>query len=197
MIEFKKNVKELLPYNRRQYILGDRVQYVLGAKWYGVAFQLPGVFEGRVVGLKKFVEVYESWFKNIISRLDNGSFWIVNHDGKDYDWFPNDDDTLADLRTLFKQNNIPNTFRGALIFTKDDLLKFSRDLLSYPCGVLSKDGLLYDNLDISHSELPFIIKISSGWDISLLSTNKEILREVVNENSLSLFIVRQYRGTSL
>lgn len=183
MIQFKKNVKELLPYSRRQYISRD--------KWYGVSFQLPGVFEGKVIGLKKFVEVYEDWFKNIISRLDNGSFWIVNHDRKDYDWFPNDGDNLTDLRTLFKQNNVPSTFRGALVFTKDTLLELSTDLISYPYAVLEKDGLLYENIDISHSELPLIIKISAQWDISLYSTNKDILREVVSENPSSLFIVRE------
>jgi hypothetical protein len=195
MIEFKKNIKKVLPYDRQQYI--SRADSGSSTKWYGVSFQLPGGFEGREVGLTEYFEKYEQWFKNMISELDNGSSWIVNHDRKGVNWFPNDEDNLTGLRTLFKQNDIPNTFKGALIFTKDDLLAFSRDLLSYPYSVFNQDRLLYYNLDISHSELPFIIKIDGHWCIDLLSTDKEFLKKVISENSSSSFIVRQYRGTSL
>jgi hypothetical protein len=197
MIEFKKNVNKALPYDRRQYIEFLIDDFEPSTKWYGVSFQLPGGFEGREIDLTEYIEKYESWFKNIILRFDNGSFWIVSHDDKDLNWFPNDENNLISLRTLFNQNNIPNTFRGALIFTKGDLLEFSRDLISYPFAVFNEDGLLHKNLDISHSELPFIIKISGHMNIDLLSTNKELLREVANENSSSIFIVREYRGTSL
>jgi hypothetical protein len=77
--------------------------------------------------------------------------WIVNHDDKDWKWFPNDEDNTTSLRTLFKCNNIPYSFKGALTFTTDDLLKFSRELISYPYTIFNKEGLLYSNLDISHS----------------------------------------------
>ena len=189
MIEFKENVNELLPYNRKKYISR--------AKWHGVSFQLPGVFEGKQIGLKKFVEVYEDWFENIISQLDNGSFWIVNHDRKDFEWFPTEGAYLINLRTLFKQNNILNTFKGAIIFTKNDLLKFSKDLISYPNAVLYEEGLLYENLDISHSELPIIIKISAQWEISLLSTDETFLKKLVYANIPNGLILKPYRGTSL
>ncbi|MNR43714.1 hypothetical protein D3C85_1623630 [compost metagenome] len=66
--------------------------------------------------------------------------WIVNHEDKDLEWLPNNEDNLISLRTLFKERGIPNTFKGAIIFTKDDLLKFSKDLISYPYSVLNKDG---------------------------------------------------------
>ncbi|GAB4035453.1 hypothetical protein [Spirosoma jeollabukense] len=195
MIEFKKNVKKVLPYDRGQYIeyLGDDSDSP--AKWYGVSFQLAS--ESQKKDLTKFVEVYESLFKDIILRLNNDSFWIVNHDDKDLKWFPNDEDNLPSLRGLFKQNNIPNAFKGALIFTKDDILNFSKDLISYPFAVFNEDAFLYKNLDISHGELQFIIKISGHLNIDLLSTDKDFLREVVNENSSSLFIIKEYRGTSL
>lgn len=94
----------------------------------GVSFQLPGVFEGKDIGLEIYLEVYEDWFKSIICKLDDGSQWIVNHDFIDEDWLPNKQNNLKTLRSLFKQNSIPNTFIGALIFTTDDLLKFSKDL---------------------------------------------------------------------
>jgi hypothetical protein len=195
MIEFKKNIKKVLPYDRQDYI--SRADSGSSTKWYGVSFQLPGGFEGREVGLTEYFEKYEQWFKNVISSLDNGSFWIVNHDRRDVVWFPNDEDNLTHLRTLFKQNDVPNTFKGALIFANDDLLDFSKDLISYPYTVFDKDRLLYDNLDISHSELPFIIKIDGHWCIDLLSTDKELLKKVINGNSSDVFIVKQYRGTSL
>jgi hypothetical protein len=52
-------------------------------------------------------------------------------------------------------------------------------------------------LDISHGELPVITKISGHLNIDFLSTDKEILREIVNENSSNLFIVKEYRDNSL
>jgi hypothetical protein len=195
MIEFKKNVKKVLPYDRRQYIDFFDEERDSTIKWYGVSFQLEN--EGRNVGLTEFVEIYESLFKNIVLKFDNSSFWIVNHDDKDLNWIPNDEDNLIPLRNLFKQRNIPNTFKGALIFTKDDLLEFFRDLISYPCAIFNKENSLYKNLDVSHSELQFIIKISGHMCIDFLSTDKELLRKVVNEDSSSYFIVKEYRGTSL
>jgi hypothetical protein len=197
MIEFNKSVKKALPYNRRQYLEFWDDENDSPTEWNGVSIQLPGASEGKVGGLTEFVEAYEGLFKNVVLKLDNGSSWIVNHDNHDFNWFPNDEDNLTSLRTLFKQNNIPNAFRGALIFTKDNLLEFSRDLISYPSAVFNKEGSYYKSLDVSHGELPFIIKIYGRFSVDLQSTNKELLKKVVNENSSSLFIVREYRGTSL
>lgn len=197
MIDFKKNVKKALPYDREQYIESFDDDSDSSIKWYGVSFQLPGGSEGKEIGLTKFVEVYEGLFKSVVLKLDNGSFWIVNHDDKDLNWFPNDDDNLTHLRTLFKEKNVPNTFKGALVFTTDDLLEYSKDLISYPYAVLHKDGFLYKDLNVSHGELQFIIKISGHLNIDFLSTDQELLRKVVNENSSNTFIVKEYRGTSL
>jgi hypothetical protein len=189
MIQFNKKVKELLPY--------DRKQYKLLSKWYGISFQLPGVFEGKDIGLEVYLEAYEDLFKNIITKLDTGLPWIINHDYIDEYWFPNDEDNLSSLRALFKENNIPTTFKGALILMKDDLLKFTKDLISYPYAVFDKKELLYDNLDISHGEKQFIIKISGHLNIDVLSTDDELLRRVVSENCSSKFIIKEYRGTKL
>lgn len=188
MIDFKNKVKTLLPYDRKQYISKK--------DWFGVSFQLPGVFEGKDIGLEVYLEVYEDWFKSVISKFSNDTQWIVNQDFIDEDWFPNKQNNLKILRSIFKQNNIPNTFNGAIIFNTDDLLKLSKDLISYPYAVFDKIGLLYNNIDISHNELPFVIKISGHLNIDLLSTDIELLRKVVNENSLN-FILKEYRGTSL
>jgi len=197
MIEFKRNVEELLPYDRKQYIDFLTDELVSSIKWYGVSFQLSGRSEEKEVRLTKFIEVYEGLFKSVVLKLDNGSFWIVNHEDKDLNWLPNNNDNLTHLRTLFKEGDVPNTFRGALIFSKNDLLKYSKELISYPYAVLNKDGFLYKDLNISHGELQFIIKISGHLNIDFVSTDQELLREVVNENSSSSFIVKEYRGTSL
>jgi hypothetical protein len=197
MVEFKKNIKTLLPYDREVYIDYLGYEFYTYPKWYGVSFQLPGGYEGREIGLTEYFEAYENWFKNIILQLDNDSYWVVNHDKNDMDWFPYEEDTLVSLRALFKQNNIPNKFKGALILTTKDLLKYSRDLITYPFALLKQDGLLYNDLDISHAELPFIIKISHHSNIDLLSTDKEILKNVVSENSPSHFILRNYKGILL
>lgn len=197
MIEFKENVGNELPYNRQKYI-----GYLLNdddddSSWYGVSFRLPITLKWEDVPLKTFIEVYGLFIRNVVSKLDDGSIWIVNHDKSDLNWFTNNQNTLTHLRTLFKQNNIPNTFKGALLFTKDDLLKFSMDLLSYPSIVFEKEGLSHWELDISHSKLCFIIKITGQWAVSLLSPDKKLLKKVVDENASDAFIIREYRGTSL
>ena len=58
-------------------------------------------------------------------------------------------------------------------------------------------GLFYMNIDISHVELPFIIKISDHLNIDLLSTDKEFLKGIVNSNASNDFILKLYNGTSL
>jgi hypothetical protein len=194
MVTFNRRVRKVLPYDRKQYLdfFGNDESTV----WYGVSFQLPGGFEGRNIGITEFLEKYETWFKDLIIKLDTGLPWVINHDDKDLNWFPNDEDSLPSLRILFKQNNIPNNFRGALIFSTNELLEFTRDLLSYPTCVFKEERLLYKDLDISHAELPIVIKISAHWNIHLLSTDKNVLREILNENR-SDFIIREYRGTLL
>ena len=197
MIEFHKNVKKVLPYDRQLYREFWNDEIDLPTEWNGVSIQLPGASEGKVGSLTEFVEAYENLFKNVVLKLDSGSSWIVNHDDIDLDWFPNDEDNLTTLRILFKQNNIPNAFRGALILRKDDLLKFSGELISYPSAVFNQEGFYYKSLDISHGELPFIIKIYGRFSIDLQSTNKQLLREMVNENSSSLLIIKEFTRTSL
>ena len=70
-------------------------------------------------------------------------------------------------------------------------------MISYPCALFYKKGTLYRDLDVSHGELQFIIKISGHKYIDFLSTDKELLRKVVDGYSSSFFIVKEYRGTSL
>jgi hypothetical protein len=195
MIEFIEKIQEVLPYDRERYIDFLEDEFEGQTERCGISFQLA--VEEKEISLEKFVGNYENLFKSIILKLDRDSFWIINHDDKDLKWFPNEEDNLTSLRNLFKQNEIPNTFIGALIFMRDDLLKFSKDLISYPFTVFNEEGLLYKNLDISHSELQFIIKISGHRNIDFLSTDKELLKRIVIENSSSIFNVKLYNGTSL
>jgi hypothetical protein len=196
MIKFRKNFSKLLPYNRRQYIkyLNDSGSSI---EWYGISFQSPAINGESGITSQEFTESYEYLFKKIVLKFDNRSFWIVNHDDKDLEWLPNNDDNLTHLRSLFKKNSVPNSFKGALILSVDALLDLSRDLISYPHIVLNKAGFLYKDLDISHGELQLVIKISGHLNIDFLSTDKGLLREVVNENSPNLFIIKEYRGTTI
>ena len=194
MVTFRKNYKTLLPYDKKKYLNWSN-NHKSSVEWYGVSFQLPGGFEGRKIGLREYLKAYQAWFKNVIAQLDNGSAWIVNHEGKNMEWFPNEHNRLSTLRTLFRENNIPNTFKGALVFSTDDLLKFSKDLISYPTALL-KGRWLYQDLVISRSGLPFIIKISHHSNIDLLSTDIAFLSKTVTEYSND-FILKMYRGTSL
>lgn len=196
MIKFEKDVKKLLPYDRKQYIkfLSNDEAPIC---WYGMSFQLPGAYENKEIELSHFLRVFEPLFESVISRLDNGSFWIVNHEDKDLDWFPNNDNTLIQLRSLFKEGNVPNTFRGALVFTKKELLDLSKDFICYPYSVFQKEEYFYKDLNISHAELQFIIKISGHLNIDFLSQNRTLLQEIVTANNSSDFVLKPYSGTFL
>jgi hypothetical protein len=193
MIEFVEDVKKILPYDREQYLnfFDDDDSSI---DWNGVSVLLGS--EGKKNALVEFADAYECLVKNIVLKLDNGSFWIVNHDDKDLAWFPNEENNLTHLRNLFKQREISNAYKGALALTKDDLLSLSKDLILYPSSVFNKESLLYKNLDISHGELPFIIKIYSDFCIDLLSTDKILLEKMVSSYSQHPFIIKKYRGTS-
>jgi len=195
MIEFKKNVNKLLPYDREQFSYFFDDDFESNVKWYGVSIQLS--CEERIIELTKYISVYEPFFSNLVLKLDKGSSWIVNHEHKDFQWFPNLEDNLNSLRTLFKQRNIPNSFVGALVFTKHELLKYTKDIISYPYVLPNKVGKLYRDIDISHGKLQFIIKISGHLCIDLFSTDKELLKEIINDNLSDNLIVKEYRGSSL
>jgi len=189
MIKFIVNFEEMLPYDREHYIDFLDDEFDSETKWCAVSLQMNN--ENGENNLSKFVDVFGLIFKNVISELDSGVSWIVNHDDKDMKWFLNDKNNLEALRTVFKQNNVQDTFKGSLILEKDDLLELAQDLISYPY-ILS-----YKNLDISHSKSQFIIKITSHLTIDLLSMDKELLRKVVDENSSNKIKIIEYRGTSL
>jgi hypothetical protein len=195
MINFEANYKVLLPYEKELYLDYLEEDNCTISNWKGVSFQLKT--KELEIGLIKFIKFYEPLFKNAVMSLDNGKKWIVNHDDKDLKWLPNDENNLKSLRTLFRQNNIQNTFTGALILNKQELLNYSLDLISYPFSVFNKNGLLYKNLDVSHSEKPIIIKISGHWNIDFLSTDINLLRKIVADNFSSNFTIHCYNGTQL
>ena len=189
MIKFIEKFTELLPYNRTQYQTLEN--------WFGISIQLDGVFEGKKIEYNYFIESYKFFFDNIITTFDINYEWIINHDFLDEEWFPNKKRNLKKLRKLFKQNNISNNFKGAVIFSSDELLKFSIDVITYPFIVLGKEGLLYNNLDISCSGTPLIIKVSGHMCIDILSTNQQILKDILKNIDLTNFILKQYRGTNI
>lgn len=202
MIEFKKNVKKLLPYDRKNYInylnWKEAINSPTYVKWYDYLFRLPGVSTDVDIiepNVPKFLKAYEPWFENVILQLDTGSPWIVNHSKRNGDWLPNKQRNLIQLRALFEERDIPNTFRGAITFSKEDLLKYAKDIISYPYAVINGKKWHYSNLDISHAELPFIITTRPFLYMNILSTDKKLLKKVVKENSSSSFdIIENYRN---
>jgi hypothetical protein len=189
------NRTDILPYDRNHYIdflVGEPIPSV---NWYGVSFQVDP--KGKEFNLADFIRSYDPWFKKDISTFERGSSWIINHDKIDLEWFPNNEDNLRSLRNLFKQNDISANFRGALICSEDLLMELSKDLISYPYGLFKEEGLFYSNIDISHRDLPFVIKVLDHLNIDLLSTDEKLLRKVVSENKSDSFLLKPYRGTSL
>ena len=95
---------------------------------------------------------------------------------------------MPKMRGLFRQSDIPISFIGCLIFSKEDLLDFARDLITYPY-VLS-----YKNLDVSHNKLPFVIKMTGHLTLDLLSTDKALLTEILNDDTFDSFLKITYRS---
>lgn len=144
---------------------------------------------GKIVDfdLDKAISTLETAFKSLVSKLDEGVIWIVSHEDKDVKWFVDDEDNLASLRSLFRVNSINNFYRGSLLCLQEDLFEFSRDLVSYPY-VLS-----YKNLDISHTRLPIVIKITDHLTIDLLSVDESLLKRIVDGVAFEHFNTAWYR----
>jgi len=193
MIEFKLDVEKILPYNRKNYLsyMADNDDF--SVKWYGASFQVVEIADQKDASFQQYLEMYEPLLKNIVSNFDNRSSWIVSHD-RDVPWFPNEYGNLPELRTLFRRNDISNSFKGAVIFSAPDLMVYSRQLVAYPYSVTGIKGGLYRDLDISHSELPAIIRISGHLNIDFISTQENIFRKIINMKSASEFVVKEYRG---
>ena len=195
MIIFEKNVEKILPYNREQYLNFLYDASTSSVKWYGLSFQINGNEEP--VSLMEYINSYESFFKELILNLKNNSYWIVNLEDENCDWFPNNANNLPSLRSLFRERNILGTYRGALLFTEEDLLKYTKDLILYPYVVLNKKGLLYRNINISHEKLSLVIKTTGHCDIDVLSTDEMLLKEIFDQYSQYPFVIKRYRGTLL
>jgi len=193
MIHFERNFEKLLPYDREDY-LSYQADTVSSVKWYGVSFQLIEIADQKDASFQQYLEMYEPLFKKLILEFDNTSSWIVSHDINGALWFPNASDNLRNLRTLFISNNISNTFNGAIIFAAPDLIKYSKDLVSYPYVAAGKDGGLYRDLDVSHFKLPAIIRISGHLNIDFISTEENIFRKIRDADFANGFVVKEYRG---
>jgi hypothetical protein len=195
MVKFEKDLTNMLPYDREQYLdfFDDEVDALNPTlRWYGISLQLDKIRNQKLYNVtndivEQSIDLLEASFKTIVSKLDQGLFWVINHDDKDMDWFLNGDNKLPALRDLFKRYNVPNSYRGGLTFLKEDLFTFARDLVSYPYA------FSYKNLDISHSKLQFIIKITGHLTIDLLGTDKVLLDKIASDRSLDSFIKVNYR----
>jgi hypothetical protein len=162
MIKFERNINQLLPYNRGEYISyfdEDDVNFNRNVIWYGVSLQQEDIKDEKLYKVSEHVidnctHRLEITFKEIISRLDQGLPWIVNHDEKDLMWFNKEIKTLPKLIDIFNQSNIPTSFIGCLTLYKENLFELAHELITYPYV------LRYKNLDISHSQLPFVIKLT-------------------------------------
>ena len=193
MIEFKRDIEKILPYNIKNY-LGYQADTDFSVKWYGVSFQVVEIADQKDASFKQYLEMYEPLFRNIVLDFDRGSSWIVSHDRDGSPWFPYENDNLPDLRTLFKRNDILTTFKGAVIFSSPDLVEYSKDLISYSYIVTGIKGGLYRDLDISHRALPAIVRISGHLNIDFITTEENIFRKIRHADFASGFVVKEYRG---
>jgi hypothetical protein len=196
MVKFEKNISQLLPYNREEYMAyfdEDDDTFDGNIIWHAVSLQQAEIKNEKLYQVSELIvtnciDRLEMSFKEIISRLDQGLPWIINHDDKDLRWFNKEDNTISKMRDLFKQSDIPISFIGCLIFYKEDLHNFARELTTYPY-VLS-----YKNLDVSHNKLPFVIKLTGHLTLDLLSTDKALLTKILNDDTFDSFLKIPYRS---
>ncbi len=193
MVDFKRDFEKILPYNRTKY-LGYQADTDFSVKWFGVSFQVVEIADQKNASFEQYLKLYEPLFKNMVLAFDDISSWIVSHDIKDRPWFPYSNDSLPNLRTLFKLNNISNSFTGAVVFSTPDLMAYAKELVSYPYAVIGTKGSLYRDLDISHSKLPAIIRISGHLNIDFISSEENIFRKIRHADFASRFVVKEYRG---
>jgi len=159
----------------------------------GVSIQL---YDDKECSFIEFIDAYLPMLEAVIINFGEEEIWVVNHDDKNMPWFPTDNGNLSKLRLLFKQYNISNTFRGYLTLTGKDLILYSQDFISYPFRMFAEEGMLYKNIDISHSSLPFIIKISGHLTVDFISTDKRLLKKLIGEYTKK-FIVKEYWGSNI
>ena len=196
MVKFRKTVARLLPYNRTHYMRAWRGRKETDAKWYGYSFQLDE--DERTVSYAlntykpMFIDIYQPFFEEVVLSFGSTSRWIINHDNKDMAWLQNNENNLQRLRSLFKSNNVPFSFKGGLEFDTEDLLLFSKELMLYPTSVFNREQTCYKNLDISNKEIPFIIKTTGHLDIDLLSTDKGLLEKFAGKKMKGSYVI-QYR----
>lgn len=196
MVKFEKNISQLLPYNRDEYMAyfdEDDGTFDKNIIWHAVSLQQFEIKDEKLYQVSEqivtnCIDRLEESFKKIISRLDQGLPWIINHDDKDLRWFNKEGNTMPKMRDLFKRSDIPISFIGGLIFSKEDLLDFARELITYPY-VLS-----YKNLDISNSKFPFVIKVTGHLTLDLLSTDKALLTKILNDDTFDSFLKNPYRS---
>ena len=197
MVKFRKTVARLLPYNRTHYMRAWRGRKETDAKWYGYSFQLDE--DERTVSYAlntykpMFINIYQSFFEEVVLSFGSTSRWIANHDDNDRQWFPNNQNNLPRLRSLFKSNNVPLSFKGALEFEAKDLLQFSKEIMLYPTSVSNVERKCYCDLSISNREVPFIIKTTHHLDIDLMSTDMELLEKFAGKKMKGSYVV-QYRA---
>lgn len=195
MIEFDEAFEQNLPYDRKEYIKFLKDDDPSSIKWYGLSFQFPDPDEKHQVDFAAYRHTFETFFKNVVSCLNNGASWIVNHADYDLKWFQNNARNLPLLRALFKQHSIPPGFIGALVLPTDQLLALTADIISYPYLAPNKKGGLYKDLDVSNVSAPIIIKVSGHLNIDLLSTDYMLLKNIAAQNTPNDLIVKKYRGT--
>lgn len=185
MIAFIRNYEELLPYKRENYLsyLDDDPEF--DDKWFGISIQ-PQTHQNH---LKNTLSFMARTFKKLIDYYDKGMNWLVIHEYKDLPWFPSnkkgDDVTLPDLRQFFKDNRVSKHFIGGLSLPKDIITgQLLKDITTYPYLMFPDSQFLYKDLEITHSSIPLIIKITGHKNnnilpaIDLLSTDIKLIKEV-------------------
>jgi hypothetical protein len=199
MLKFQNQYQKKLPYDPESYCDYINDDFPVDSAWSGVTFYWPSKEnnqwskEDNEINIAEDIVALERLALNVISKLDDGAPWIVDAEYGLFKWFYDRKNLnrVKKLRTFFRQNKIDIQFKGSLLLNKEDLSEVMSDIIAYPFV------LRYRNLDISHPTNPFVIKTTHHLTIELLSTDKELLTQVVLDNLDCGLKIAQQRGTTL
>ena len=195
MVVFRKDVSQRLPYDRDKYMAyfdEDNDTFDRNVIWHGVSLQQTEIrneslYQVSDAVVTNSIDCLEKVFKEIMSSLDQGLPWVVNHDDLDLPWFREKGNTMPKMRDLFRQMDIPISFVGCLLFSTDDLGELARELTTYSYILPHK------NLDVSHSKLPFVMKLTGHLTLDLLSTDMALITKILDDGIVDYFLKIPYR----
>ena len=164
MIDFIKENKETLPYVKEDYLSFLNEEPTL-RNWYGYSIQFDGLYTN-----KNKIQKLQSVLNHFINQFNEDQHWLIRHDDKFLPWFiEGDEKRLPKLKRVFNNKQVPFNFKGSILFSSDELLEVSDEVVSYSYL------LSYKNLDIINVDTCILFKCTNHLTLDVISTEKILI----------------------